>query len=1192
MKNLTLLFTAILLAISTMAQAPMGINYQTVIRDGDGNIMPYTELSLQMTIRTGAPDGVVVYAETHEATTNAFGLVNLVIGQGTPVVGLFSDIDWGAAAHFLETAIDLEGNGNYTLMGTTQFLSVPYALYSEKSGDTTLWLKNENAVYYNQGQVGVGTSQPDSSAKLDVSSTTQGFLPPRMTTEERDSIPNPAAGLIIFNTNTHCINFYNGEQWVEYGRDPMDTFECGQIFTDPRDKQQYRTVQIGEQCWFAQNLNVGTKINASQNHANNGNIEKFCYENVPANCLQNGGLYQWDEMMAYDTVEFTKGICPEDWHLPTQAEWQILFDLYGGAGAAGSELVTSGTSGFDALMNGQYNATTGFGGLNNLSTFWTSSGIPGTQASGFDIATGSAAVNSTNSSVLNGFGVRCLKGLPNRVDPNLKVIDTTVYRLISDSLEIGQGIYRYEIIGSRKAKDIITDKNIVFGTENDGYLRKVEQSTINGTEMTLTTAQATMEDAFIEAEFGFNSNSSGKGGSALRITRMIYLAPGVEISSKNDGFSYTFSNLNLYNSNNVTISIPQGSFLFDPAYNFDFKIKKRRIQRLLFAAENTHLESMFDLQLDVNGQISDGFETTISEFETFIAYLFPPTVVVISTKLIAKGNFSFDDTFTATTGYTNTNSISFGLLYENREWQKLWNLNSNTQLHPFNWSGNISFEQNLTIVPEISIKFYGVAGPYFNLPIWEKLEANLAVPAMNYDASFDVGLNGNLGADVTIFGKTLANYNKELFGFEKNLYATPAKLEMVSGNNQTGNANMQLPLPLKVKVTDSKGLLYIPAQVHFTIETGGGSLNQTDVMTDANGFAQTFWTLGTLAGEQTVKAEVLKADGSSINGSPVTFYSITNQATLTIITTPVTNVAQTTANTGGNITDDGGSFISARGVCWSISQNPTIEGSTTNDGTGTGEFISAITGLSQNTLYYVRAYATNSFGTAYGNEVSFTTTNNASCGMPFTDTRDGQSYETVLIGEQCWMAENLNIGTRINGGSNQTDNGTIEKYCYNNSEANCDVYGGLYQWNEMMQYITTEGAQGICPAGWHLPSDNELTALTDHVRSEPEYLCNNNTVYIAKALAATTNWNTTSGTCAVGNNLSANNATGFTGLPGGFRYPNGNFSIIGVFGPWWSSSETSTAYARNRILLYDSAGVNGSPTTKGVGFSVRCLRDL
>jgi len=213
------------------------------------------------------------------------------------------------------------------------------------------------------------------------------------------------------------------------------------------------------------------------------------------------------------------------------------------------------------------------------------------------------------------------------------------------------------------------------------------------------------------------------------------------------------------------------------------------------------------------------------------------------------------------------------------------------------------------------------------------------------------------------------------------------------------------------------------------------------------------------------------------------------------------------------------------------------------------------------------------------------------CGLPITDERDGQSYATVQIGTQCWMAENLNIGTRIAGTANAANNETIEKYCFGDDEANCDVYGGLYQWDEMMGYTTTAGVQGICPEGWHLPTDAEWTALTNYVSSQPVYLCNSIPGHIAKALAAKTNWNTSTVTCAVGNDLALNNATGFTVLPGGYRFTNGTIYNLGSMCHFWSSTEYSATDARNRNLIYNNAYVYGLYYVKGDGFSVRCLRD-
>lgn len=119
------------------------------------------------------------------------------------------------------------------------------------------------------------------------------------------------------------------------------------------------------------------------------------------------------------------------------------------------------------------------------------------------------------------------------------------------------------------------------------------------------------------------------------------------------------------------------------------------------------------------------------------------------------------------------------------------------------------------------------------------------------------------------------------------------------------------------------------------------------------------------------------------------------------------------------------------------------------------------------------------------------------CGDTPTVDYGGDTYDTLQIGTQCWMKQNLNIGTRINSGTAQTNNATIEKYCYSNSGANCTTNhpnepdGGLYTWDEAMQYVTTEKAQGICPSGWHVPTDTEWYNLENFLKN-PGQTCNAN----------------------------------------------------------------------------------------------------
>ncbi|MCF8405534.1 MAG: right-handed parallel beta-helix repeat-containing protein [Bacteroidales bacterium] len=205
-----------------------------------------------------------------------------------------------------------------------------------------------------------------------------------------------------------------------------------------------------------------------------------------------------------------------------------------------------------------------------------------------------------------------------------------------------------------------------------------------------------------------------------------------------------------------------------------------------------------------------------------------------------------------------------------------------------------------------------------------------------------------------------------------------------------------------------------------------------------------------------------------------------------------------------------------------------------------------------------------------------------SCGDTFVDARDGNSYTTVQIGTQCWMAENLNIGTMINSSNSQIDNSIIEKYCYDDNSTNCDTYGGLYQWNEMMNYVTTEGTQGICPDGWYMPTDNEWETLMNFLgggnvaggemkstRTDPD---------------AHPRWNSP--------NSGANNNSGFTAYPGGSRKYNATFpNNLGANSLWWSSSQNGSNHSWLRILEYSSAQAFTTYGDKSTGMSIRCLKD-
>lgn len=212
------------------------------------------------------------------------------------------------------------------------------------------------------------------------------------------------------------------------------------------------------------------------------------------------------------------------------------------------------------------------------------------------------------------------------------------------------------------------------------------------------------------------------------------------------------------------------------------------------------------------------------------------------------------------------------------------------------------------------------------------------------------------------------------------------------------------------------------------------------------------------------------------------------------------------------------------------------------------------------------------------------------CGDTIHDSRNDMIYNTVEIGEQCWMKENMNVGVKIGGEYNQADNGLIEKYCYNNEEDSCDVYGGLYQWGEVMQYDANTPAQGICPTDWHIPSDEEWQQLEGEADSQYNYP---DPIWINtgfRGLDAGGNLKATDTIHWLPPNLGATNSSGFTGLPAGYRHNNGEFLLHGDEAIFWTSYY-SGSFALRRYLDYNDARVYRSNIEKYLGFSVRCVKD-
>ena len=242
--------------------------------------------------------------------------------------------------------------------------------------------------------------------------------------------------------------------------------------------------------------------------------------------------------------------------------------------------------------------------------------------------------------------------------------------------------------------------------------------------------------------------------------------------------------------------------------------------------------------------------------------------------------------------------------------------------------------------------------------------------------------------------------------------------------------------------------------------------------------------------------------------------------------------------------------------------------------------------LSSDTVYHFRVKAENELGITYGNDKAFTIIN---C----YDSRDGNFYKAISIGNQVWMAENLAYLPSVVGSNTASDTDPYQYvYDYNGTSVpfakattNYQTYGVLYNWPAAMQ---------ACPPGWHLPADAEWTTLENYlIANGYNYDGTSTGNKIAKSLATSSGWKSTSNAGAIGNSdyPDKRNVTRFSALPGGYRSGSGFFSGIGDNAYYWSASEYGIDNTWARFLRFDYDDVYRGHYYEGLGFYVRCLRD-
>ena len=424
-KFYTILCLAIASLTQLQAQAPQGFNYQATVRNSSGDLIVNTNVYFKFNVIQGSDTSVPIFTETHYVPTDDLGQVNLVIGQGTPSAGTFSELDWSQGSYYLGIELDT-GNG-YVAMGTTQLLSVPYALYAENSGNSTPTTPN-------LGSVLAENNSANNQQIKDLQDPTDGA----------DAATKVYIDALIANLQSQIDN--------------IDSTSVTDI-----DGNSYDYITYGDQDWTVDNAAMetyrdGTPIPEIQDQEGWGSLTTgaWCYYN---NDETKGKLYNWYAVMGiHDSDPDTpnKEFAPEGWRVPSDAEWTTLENYliangynYDGTtegnkiaksmasttdwnvstveGSPGNDQSPNNNSGFNAFPRGTRYPVSSFGNNGHRSYFWSSTEGSVNSTSAFYRLFGKEWIylNSENSTKQFGFSVRFVRG--EAVDSNDVDDDTDGY---------------------------------------------------------------------------------------------------------------------------------------------------------------------------------------------------------------------------------------------------------------------------------------------------------------------------------------------------------------------------------------------------------------------------------------------------------------------------------------------------------------------------------------------------------------------------------------------------------------------------------------------------------------------------------------------------------------------------------------------------------------------------------------------
>lgn len=1038
---------------------------------------------------------------------------------------------------------------------------------------------------------------------------------------------------LFCSTNYYVRAYATNTAGTSYGDEinfiTEDVPACTPVFYDG---YTYLTVQIGCQCWFEENLRYLPEVYPVSYSSNTYTDMYYVYDNYSYDVEVAKSTENFDVYGVLYTKEAIEGACPNGWKVPTDHDWSLLESHLGMSEDVLTEYLDRGTNqgsmlaGTDSLWdNGNLILDPAF----NATVFNALPGGKRTNSYYYDTGIGSHAyfwtstidttyegrylyrsIYKNNTDVYrfveeyDSYSIRCLKDL--QAEDTMPSVETVLISSITPESAMlsgevfnnqGEEVYEKGFVWSTITDpDITSNEGIIYSGYGDGGFCSFISGLSDGVNYYVKAFASNTQGTSYGTQLDFIANSDAlpPSVSILQLTGVTSTSVIVESSIGSEGGSTVTERGVIWSENdNPTIDVHQG--------------------------------------IIVNGQGIGAFDTQVENLKDTTIYNFK-SYAINSNGISYSNQLSvMTDTF-ANCGWCDYNGHNYKTVVIGNQCWFTEDINDNDyewddamNACPFGWklpSDNdwIELEIELGMQSEESLligeRAFGVGGKLASSPdIWRQ---DSLVDYVDFGTSgFRAIPKDDSGSRIEWWTST-ENPESNSNYFMRRIYFNSTAISRYS-SYQTNDkyvrcmrdtsVHLELPVVSTISssdITQATAMLSgemsfegIPEALEkgFVVSTSSDpAINSYDVIVTIDGSLGVFdaQAIGLQPSTQYFYRAYAKNMFGAGYGDEYSFITPV-AATLPVITTDsISIITQTNAKVFGTLIDNGGELGDViQGFVLSTNPNPDINNYDFKSDTiiGLGNFSGLLYGLNEQTTYYFKAYAYNSTGITYGDEISFTTTAFTRCGtIGFQD----YYYKTILIGSQCWMGENMRYLPEI---TYYNDWGTTDPeyvvFAYQGHSAetamsmeNYEIYGALYNW---------QAAMSICPIGWHLPSDDEFKILELEIGMTSEEVENTGFRGVTEGsqLAGQIDLWVIDEYDKLDKNTDFGKS-GFNCLPSGYIDNNGIAHDKGTEAYFWTSThfDGNETYSYSRYITRDRATIMRNNVVNVKGEAVRCIRDI